>query len=117
MTVTHDSGEASRSGDWGSRLKRARLMLLAAAAVFALLWLAGALAALPALAGFVAVAAAAVIAAGGGEAVQAAFSADTQGAPRADDPLLEATAGRVCPTRSWRSKARATWSPSTPRRP
>ncbi|HVR93876.1 MAG TPA: hypothetical protein VHI75_08530 [Casimicrobiaceae bacterium] len=31
MTATQDSGGNSRSGDWGARLRRARLMLAAAA--------------------------------------------------------------------------------------
>jgi two-component system, OmpR family, phosphate regulon sensor histidine kinase PhoR len=89
MAVTHDSGRSSRSDDWGGRLRRARPMLAAAAAVFAVLWLIGALAPLPAVIAFALVAVVAVVAAGRGEAAYAQSSAATRPVPRAGDPLLD----------------------------
>ena len=41
MASAHDSGRSARWDDWLDRLKRARLVLAAAAIVFAGLWLAG----------------------------------------------------------------------------
>ena len=73
-----------------ARLKRVRLVLVTAAAVFALLWIAGALAFLPALAGYAVVAATALIAAGAGEAMREIVAAGERMPPRVGDPLLDA---------------------------
>src|SRR2546429_9782604 len=67
MSATHDSS-GIRTSRWFDRLRRMRLLLAAAAIVFAGLWAAGSLAALPALAGFVLIAAAAFVPATGGAA-------------------------------------------------
>ena len=58
MTATHGSG-ATRPARWLHGLKRTRLVLAAAAVAFGALWLLGAIAAGPALAGFALIAAAA----------------------------------------------------------
>jgi len=48
MTAIHDGGRGARPGAWFDRLKRARFVLIVAAAVFAVLWESGALATQPA---------------------------------------------------------------------
>ena len=87
MTVIHDS---VRFGRWVERFRRMRLVLVATAIAFAGLWLFGATAALPALAGFVLVALAALIASARGDIAPAALARDEPRAPRVGDPLIEA---------------------------
>jgi two-component system phosphate regulon sensor histidine kinase PhoR len=67
-----------------------RLVLTAAAIVFAALWALGAVATAPALAGFVLIAAAALAAAAGAEASPAASARREAPAARIGDPLIEA---------------------------
>ena len=86
MTATHDSVPVGR---WVERLRRVRLVLVAAAIAFAGLWMLDAIAALPALAGFVLVAAAALIASARGDVMPAALARDEPRAPRIGDPLIE----------------------------
>ncbi len=87
MTVIHDS---VRVGLWVARFRRMRLVLAATAIAFAGLWLFGATAALPALAGFVLVALAALIASARVDIAPAALARDEPRAPRVGDPLIEA---------------------------
>ena len=87
MTVIHDS---VRVGRWVERFRRMRLVLAATAIAFAGLWLFGATAALPALAGFVLVALAALIASARGDITPAALARDEPRARRVGDPLIEA---------------------------
>jgi two-component system, OmpR family, phosphate regulon sensor histidine kinase PhoR len=89
MTATHDS-EDSRGGRWFRQLNSRRLLLATIAMVFAGLWEGGALAALPALAGFAIIAAAVLIGAASAEATLAASPKDEPPAPRVGDPLIEA---------------------------
>ena len=89
MTATHDS-ESGRPARWLARLRRVRSLLAAAVIVFAGLWITGALAALPALAGFVLITAAALIATGNTAAIPTASQRDTPPAPQVGDPLIEA---------------------------
>ena len=85
--MIHDS---VRFGRWVERFRRMRLVLVATAIAFAGLWLFGATAALPALAGFVLVALAALIASARGDIAPAALARDEPRAPRVGDPLIEA---------------------------
>ena len=85
--MIHDS---ARFGRWVERFRRMRLVLAATAVAFAGLWLFGATAALPALAGFVLVALAALIASARGDIAPAALARDEPRAPRVGDPLIEA---------------------------
>ena len=87
MTASNDS-ESSRSGGRLLRLGRMRLLLATVAIVFAGLWAMGAVAAWPALAGFVLIALAALVGAGSGQTIPAALRRDEPSAPR--DPLIEA---------------------------
>src|SRR5690242_7677157 len=89
MTATHDS-ERLPPARWLNRLKRLRLVLAAAAIVFASLWAMDALAAIPALIGFALIALAAVIAIEGAEIAPASARTDQPPAPRIGDPLIEA---------------------------
>jgi two-component system, OmpR family, phosphate regulon sensor histidine kinase PhoR len=89
MSTTHDSG-GIRTGRWLERLGRVRFLLAAAAIVFAGLWVAGSLAPVPALAGFVLIAAAALVATAGAQAMSPALHSTTPAAPRVGDPLIEA---------------------------
>jgi two-component system, OmpR family, phosphate regulon sensor histidine kinase PhoR len=89
MTATHDS-ERSRSSRWRSRLVRLRVLLAATAVLFLVLWAGGALTALPALAGFVLVAAAALIGAATAEATPSALPRNEPPVARVGDPLIEA---------------------------
>src|SRR5437899_3582081 len=77
-----------REGRWLNRLGRARLVLAAAALVFAGLWVMGALGAAPALVGFVVVAAVAL--AGAGAETAPAAPSNAAAAPRGDAALIEA---------------------------
>ena len=85
--MIHDS---VRVGRWVERFRRMRLVLVATAIAFAGLWLFGATAALPALAGFVLVALAALVASARGDIAPAALARDEPRAPRVGDPLIEA---------------------------
>ena len=87
MTVIHDS---VRVGRWVERFRRMRLVLAATAIAFAGLWLFGATAALPALAGFALVALAALIASARGDIAPAALARVEPRARRVGDPLIEA---------------------------
>ena len=87
MTVIYDSDRVDR---WVERFRRMRLVLIATAIAFAGLWLFGATAALPALAGFVLVALAALIASARGDIAPAALARVEPRAPRVGDPLIEA---------------------------
>src|SRR5712691_7868717 len=89
MTATHDS-EGIQAGRWLARFKRLRLLLAAIAIVFAGLWAGDALAAVPALAGFALVVAAALVGAASAEATPAALRRDEPRALGIGDPLIEA---------------------------
>ena len=89
MTATHDSG-APRPARWLDGLKRTRFVLAAAALAFGALWLLGAIAAAPALAGFTLIAAAVLIATASAETAPALLPRDEPRAPRIGDPLIEA---------------------------
>ena len=89
MTATHYS-ERSRTGRWRLPLERLRLLLAAAAILFVGLWVGGVLAALPALAGFALVVAAALIGAASAEATPAALRRDEPPALGISDPLIDA---------------------------
>src|SRR5882757_8484693 len=89
MTPTHDS-ERLRTGRWLRQLNRRRFLLAAVAMVFAGLWAGGALAELPALAGFVLIAGAVLIGAASAEATRTALPRGAPPAPRAGDPRIEA---------------------------
>src|SRR5262249_27055769 len=60
VTATHDSASL-RPSRWIFALRRTRLLLIAAAVAFGVLWMLGTIAAVPALVGFAAIAAAALI--------------------------------------------------------
>jgi two-component system phosphate regulon sensor histidine kinase PhoR len=90
MTAIHDGGRGARPGPWFDRLKRARLVLIVAAAVFAVLWESGALATQPALASFAVIAIAVLIRAASGEIARQALPRDDAPALRVGDPLVEA---------------------------
>src|SRR5262247_2924914 len=89
MSAIHDSSGIPTSR-WLDRLRRVRFLLAAAAIVFTGLWAIGSLAALPALAGFVLIAGAALAAVAGAEATPAALQSNVPSAPRVGDPLIEA---------------------------
>ena len=89
MTATHDSG-ATRPARWLHGLKRTRLVLAAAVLAFGALWLLGAIAAGPALAGFALIAAAVLIATANAETTPAFLPRAEPRAPRIGDPLIEA---------------------------
>jgi two-component system, OmpR family, phosphate regulon sensor histidine kinase PhoR len=89
MTATHDSG-GIRPGRWLDRLRRVRPLLAAAAVIFAGLWATGALAAVPALAGFILIAAVALVASAGAEATPPTPQTDAPPVRRGEVPLIEA---------------------------
>jgi two-component system phosphate regulon sensor histidine kinase PhoR len=89
MTATHDSG-ATRPARWLHGLKRTRFVLAAAVLAFGALWLLGAIAAGPALAGFALIAAAVLIATANAETTPAFLPRAEPRAPRIGDPLIEA---------------------------
>src|SRR5262245_40452504 len=96
MTATHDSSSSDVHGSrWLQALRRVRLVIAAVAIVFATLWMAGAIAAGPALAGFVLIAAAMVAAAAGAEVIPAASPRDEPPAARIGHPLIEAVPAGV----------------------
>jgi two-component system, OmpR family, phosphate regulon sensor histidine kinase PhoR len=89
MTATHDSSDV-RGSRWLQGLRRVRLVIASAAIVFVGLWMAGEIAAGPALAGFVLIAAAMLAAAAGAEVIPAALPRHEPPAARTGDPLIEA---------------------------
>src|SRR5262249_28077356 len=89
MAATDDSRSRAPSR-WLERLRRLRLVLATAAIVFAGLWTVGALAAAPALLGFVLIALAAMVASARVEATPAAASKNGSRVPRVGDPAIEA---------------------------
>jgi two-component system phosphate regulon sensor histidine kinase PhoR len=90
MTAIQDSGGGTRPGPWLDRLRRARLVLLVSAAVFAVLWETGALATTPTLAAFAIISIAALIRAASGETARRSLPRDIPPALRVGDPLVEA---------------------------
>jgi two-component system phosphate regulon sensor histidine kinase PhoR len=90
MTAIDDSGGGSRPGLWLDRLKRARLVLIVAAAVFAVLWETGSLATAPSLGAFIVIAAAVLVRAVSGETARRTLPRDIPPALRVGDPLVEA---------------------------
>src|SRR5262249_52435403 len=94
MTATHDSG-ATRPARWLQGLKRTRFVLAAAVLAFGALWLLGAIAAGPALAGFGLIAAAVLIATANAETTPAFLPRAEPRAPRIGDPLIEAVLARL----------------------
>src|SRR2546430_14398209 len=89
MSATQDGG-ATRPARWLDWLKRTRFVLAAAAFAFGALWLLGAIAAGPALAGFALIAAAVLIATANAETTPAVLPRAEPRAPRIGDPLIEA---------------------------
>src|SRR5258708_19202961 len=89
MTAPDDGGRP-RPARWLDGLKRTRFVLAAAALAFGALWLLGAIAAAPALAGFALIAAAVLIATASAETTPALLPRDEPRAPRIGDPLIEA---------------------------
>jgi two-component system, OmpR family, phosphate regulon sensor histidine kinase PhoR len=90
MTAIHDGGRGARPGPWFGRLKRARFVLIVAAAVFAVLWESGALARGPALAAFAVIAVAVLVRAAGREITRQTLPRDDSPALRVGDPVVEA---------------------------
>jgi two-component system phosphate regulon sensor histidine kinase PhoR len=88
MTETRDRVE-EQGARWLDRLARVRLVLAASALVFGGLWLIGTLDPVPALAGFVVIAIAALTASVGAETL-APLALDVPAAPRGAEPLIEA---------------------------
>ena len=90
MTAIHDDGGGARLRPWLDRLRRARWVLLVAAAVFAVLWESGTLAPQPALAAFAIIALAVLIRAASGEIARPTLPRADSPALRVGDPLVEA---------------------------
>src|SRR5262249_2820989 len=91
-TATHDSG-ATRPARWLHGLKRTRFVLAAAVLAFGALWLLGAIAAGPALAGFAPLAAGGPVATGPARQTPGVLPERPPRparAPRIGDPLIEA---------------------------
>jgi two-component system, OmpR family, phosphate regulon sensor histidine kinase PhoR len=89
ITVTHESWRI-RSSRWFHGLRRTRAVLGATAVVFAGLWALGAIAAWPAVAGFVVIAAAVLIATASTDSMPVVLPRDEPPVPRVGDPLIEA---------------------------
>src|SRR5260370_26699300 len=90
MTAIHDGGRGARLGPWVNRLKRARFVLIVAAAVLAVLWERGTLASQRALASFAIIAVAVLIRAASRESARQTPPRDDSPALRVGDPLVEA---------------------------
>ncbi len=90
MTAIQDGGRGMRPGPRLERFKRARLVLVVVAAVFAVLWESGELATLPALAAFAVIALAILIRAASGETARETLPRDERPALRVGDPVVEA---------------------------
>jgi len=93
MTTIHDGGRNMRARSRFDRLKRARVVLIVAATVFAVLWESGALASAPSLAAFAVIAVAVLVGAASGEIARADLPRDDRPALRVGDPVLEAVLG------------------------
>src|SRR5438445_12352504 len=89
VTATHDSANL-RHARWRVALRRTRLVLVAAAVAFGALWMLGTIAAAPALVGFAAIAAAALLASVNTEAAPAPLTKDEPSAAGLADPWIEA---------------------------
>src|SRR5580700_11349766 len=89
MTAIHDSGNG-RPTRWIDRFRRARLVLIVAAVVFAVLWESGALAGTPTLAAFAIIAVAVLIRAVSVESARRTLPRDDAPGLRVGDPLVEA---------------------------
>jgi two-component system, OmpR family, phosphate regulon sensor histidine kinase PhoR len=87
MTSTNDREQLPR---WVARARRARLPLAAGAVVFAGLWVGGALAAAPALAGYALIAIAALIGVGSTPVAPAALPSAARSSPDGGGPLIDA---------------------------
>jgi len=96
VTATHDSASL-RPSRWIFALRRTRLVLIAAAVALGVLWMLGTIAAVPALVGFAAIAAAALIVAVNTEPAPAPASVirDEPSAPGIADPLIQAVLSAV----------------------
>jgi two-component system, OmpR family, phosphate regulon sensor histidine kinase PhoR len=90
MTTIHDGGQNMRPRSRFDRLKRARVVLLIAAVVFAVLWESGALASGPSLAAFAVIAVAVLIGAASNEIARADLPPEDRPALRVGDPVIEA---------------------------
>ena len=98
MTAIQDSGGSMRPGRGVDpqadrlvdRLKRARLVLIVTALVFAALWQGGALTIMPTLAGFAIIAFAVLVRAAAGETARQVLPRADAPALRVGDPLVEA---------------------------
>jgi two-component system phosphate regulon sensor histidine kinase PhoR len=88
MTAFDDSSRIG-GASWRERVRRMRLLLAATAIVFAVLWVEDAVAGIPALLGFVLIAAAGLVAAGGPTDAPAMRRSDAPPAARVGDPLIE----------------------------
>ena len=93
MTTIHDGGRNMRARSRFDRLKRARVVLIVVATVFAVLWESGALASAPSLAAFAVIAVAVLVGAASGEIARADLPRDDRPALRVGDPVLEAVLG------------------------
>src|SRR5437773_643681 len=89
VTATHDSANL-RPARWLVALRRTRLVLVAAAVAFGALWMLGTIAAAPALIGFAAISAAALLATVNIEAAPASLTKDEPSAAGLADPWIEA---------------------------
>ena len=89
VTATYDSANLRRAR-WRVALRRTRLVLVAAAVAFGALWMLGTIAAAPALVGFAAIAAAALLATVNIEAAPAPLRKDEPSAPGLADPWIQA---------------------------
>src|SRR6266480_1651225 len=89
VTATHESAKLRRAR-WLVPLRRTRLVLVAAAVAFGALWMLGTIAAAPALVGFAAIAAAALLASVNTEAAPAPLTKDEPSAAGLADPWIEA---------------------------
>src|SRR5262249_4581147 len=96
VTATHDSASL-RPSRWIFALSRTGLVLVAAAVALGVLWMLGTIAAVPALVGFAAIAAAALIVAVNTEPAPAPASVirDEPSAPGIADPLIQAVLSAV----------------------
>src|SRR5436309_12752753 len=89
VTATHDSANL-QPARWLVVLRRTRLVLVAAAVAFGALWMLGTIAAAPALVGFAAIAAAALLATVNIEAAPAPLRKDEPSASGLADPWIQA---------------------------
>jgi two-component system, OmpR family, phosphate regulon sensor histidine kinase PhoR len=90
MTAIHDNGDETRPAGWLARLRRARLVLIVAGVVFAVLWESGALAAIPTLAAFTIIAVAVLLRTVSAETASRTLPRDDAPRLRVGDPVVEA---------------------------